>query len=427
ADLNGDGKDDFIFANEALDHVDVHYSQPGQSFTQDRANGLLAPGAVKLADLNRDGIPDLLVANSGANNVLVYLGLGNGQFGPVHSFFAGTNPAGITVKDLNGDRLPDLVVANEGSNDATVLLGQGTGAAWTLTSGPRLRAGAGPVQSAVEDVTGDGIPDILIANSQSNNVSLLRGLGGGFFNDQSPIVFPTGIDPRQVFAGNFDGQPGIDLVTVNAGSNDLSFFSNLGAGRNMAAGGERPVAAVSGDFNHDGLSDLLVANNSDGQVALLLGSVDGPSLARLFPTGDLRHPTDLALNADGSAFYVVNEGEEAVARFTLDLGIVLPIEPGRPGTDFLPLTESALATVAIPLTSAAEPAAALTETGEPTLAIGTLLASAASEIRGDEVQNAVAWPLDEENAANMHMAPNPAEDLPGFVIGLEEAFERNGR
>src|SRR5262249_52072106 len=139
------------------------------------------------------------------------------------------------------------------------------------------------------------------------------------------------------------------------------------------------------------------------------------------------HPTDLALNADGSAFYVVNEGEEAVARFTLDLGIVLPIEPGRPGTDFLPLTESALATVAIPLTSAAEPAAALTETGEPTLAIGTLLASAASEIRGDEVQNAVAWPLDEENAANMHMAPNPAEDLPGFVIGLEEAFERNGR
>ena len=43
---------------------------------------MLAPGAVLLADLNGDGIPDLIVANSGGNNVLVYPGLGNGQFGP---------------------------------------------------------------------------------------------------------------------------------------------------------------------------------------------------------------------------------------------------------------------------------------------------------------------------------------------------------
>ena len=48
----------------------------------DRSTGLLSPGAVKLADLNGDGIPDLIVANSGSNNVLVYPGLGNGQFGP---------------------------------------------------------------------------------------------------------------------------------------------------------------------------------------------------------------------------------------------------------------------------------------------------------------------------------------------------------
>src|SRR5207253_7038230 len=70
ADLNGDGRDDFIFGNESLDRVSVEYSQTGQSFVQERRDGLLAPGSVKIADLNGDGHLDLIVANSGANNVL---------------------------------------------------------------------------------------------------------------------------------------------------------------------------------------------------------------------------------------------------------------------------------------------------------------------------------------------------------------------
>src|SRR5262249_56125078 len=103
------------------------------------SRSLLAPGAVRAADLNGDGILDLVVANSGANTVLVYLGTGGGQFAPAQSFFAGTDPVGITVADLNGDGIADLVVANQGSNDVTVLLGQGQGSAWTFTNGPRLR------------------------------------------------------------------------------------------------------------------------------------------------------------------------------------------------------------------------------------------------------------------------------------------------
>src|SRR5262249_33414303 len=98
---HGDGRPEFIFANEARDHVSVQYSQPGQTFAQDRSNGLLAPGAVGTADLNGDGIPDLLVANSGGNNVLVYLGIGNGQFGAAHSFFSCTTPRGSTITGLN--------------------------------------------------------------------------------------------------------------------------------------------------------------------------------------------------------------------------------------------------------------------------------------------------------------------------------------
>ena len=62
-------------------------------------HGLISPGAVTLADLNNNGILDLIVANSGSNNVLVFPGLGNGAFGSgarmaVIGFFTGTDPVG---------------------------------------------------------------------------------------------------------------------------------------------------------------------------------------------------------------------------------------------------------------------------------------------------------------------------------------------
>ena len=116
ADLTGDGKPDFIYADQGLDRVVVQYGTDQTKVLGDQSSGLLSPGAVKLADLNGDGIPDLIVANSGSNNVLVYPGLGDGQFGPAlnggHGFFAGTNPTGIAVANLNGQ--PDLIVANSG-------------------------------------------------------------------------------------------------------------------------------------------------------------------------------------------------------------------------------------------------------------------------------------------------------------------------
>jgi hypothetical protein len=326
ADLNGDGRQEFIFANAGLDRITVQYPQPGQTFTQDRSNGLLAPGAVAVADLNGDGIPDLVVANSGGNNVLVYLGLGNGQFAPARSFFAGTNPAGVTIADLTGGGIPDLVVANEGSNDVSILLGQGRGADWTLVPGPRLRAGAGPVSTTVADVTGHGIPDIVVANSQSNNVYVLPGVGNGFFNDQHPLVLNTGVNPRQVLVGDFTGDGQLELVSINTGSNDLTFFRDFGAGRSIASGGDRPLAAVAGDFNHDGITDLLVVNNGDGREALLLGGVDGLTLTQTFSRSDVPHPTAIALaaSAEGEDVYVVDDSRESAVLLT-SFGIAVPL------------------------------------------------------------------------------------------------------
>src|SRR5205814_1174961 len=116
--------------------------------------------APTLADLNGDGISDLIVADSGGNNVTVYLMQGSGP--PViRSFFAGTNPVAVRVAQLNDDNgngkvdpgdTPDLIVVNRGSNDVSILLGKGQGDAWTLTPGPRLLVGNGPMAVDLVDM-----------------------------------------------------------------------------------------------------------------------------------------------------------------------------------------------------------------------------------------------------------------------------------
>ena len=228
ADLTGNGSKDIIYADQGLDRVVVDYGAGNSSVLANQSTGLLDPGAVKLADLNGDGIPDLIVANSGSNNVLIYPGLGNGQFGPAinggHGYFVGTNPVGITVANLTG-ALPDLVVADKGSNQVSILLNI-TGQRFSFMPGPRLNSGgSGPVSTVVGNFTGGAYPDILVTNSGSNDVTLLPGVGQGFFNDTNPTTFAVGTNPVTSFVGNFDGQT--DLVTVNAGSNDLTLISGF--------------------------------------------------------------------------------------------------------------------------------------------------------------------------------------------------------
>ena len=115
--------------------------------------------------------------------------------------------------------------------------------------GPTLQAGVGPVSTVVADVLGNGVPDLVIVNSGSNNVWLLPGVGNGFFNDQSPIIVPVGTDPSAIFAGQFTTGLGQDLVTVNAGSNNLTMIIGIGSAsplmQTISSGGIDPTAAFA--------------------------------------------------------------------------------------------------------------------------------------------------------------------------------------
>ncbi len=475
ADLDGDGRDDFVFSNQAMDRVAVRFSGAG-GFAQGRDDGIRDPGRVKLADLNRDGLPDLIVVNGGGNNVLVYPGLPGGQFGLPYSFFAGTDPAGVTLADLDGDGRLDLVVANEGSNDVSVLLGRGDGDAWSLAPGPRLVAGAGPQATLVRDVNGDGIPDLLVCNTDAGTVSLLRGVGGGFFDDRHPVVYRTGAQPADLAVGEFDGRPGLDLVTIDRGSDEVSFFSGMGTQRRAMRAGNDPVAMLAGDFNHDGLADLVVVSRGDDALSLLVGGQDGPHLAAMLNLPALAHPDDLAfagLTAGALDVYVLLDSQE-VQRLTfvleageVSLGGAGPAAPGQEVSTFSALGRSLLEGVttlvlehAVTAAEAAAAGLAPWAAGQRDGAVAALPASgAADEEEGGAVVEAAerwffgaaraegageatpgawgrtapnaaeAWGRTAPNAAEAWGRPDPNADdaarLNAFVLGLDELpFER---
>ena len=339
ADLTGNGVPDFVFADQSLNQVSVVYGTTGQDANSpavigNQTTGVLAPGAVLLKDLNGDGIPDLIVANSGGNNVLVYPGLGNGQFGPpvngTKGFPVGTDPTGLTVADLNGQ--PDLLVADTGSNDVSVLLGQGSGSSWTMIPGARVHTDAGPVALVVGDLLGGTQTDLAVANSGANNVQIFPGVGSGFFNDQTKATktYAVGQAPSSLFLGNFNGL-GQGLATLNSGSNDGTLITGIGSAnpvtQSFPTGGDSPTAGFAGDFTNNGFTDLVVGNNGDGQLALLTGGPGGLSLSQTISSAEAPNPTALSFGgvSDGLlSFYVSTAGHEAATSLAFNLSA----EPG---------------------------------------------------------------------------------------------------
>jgi hypothetical protein len=229
-----------------------------------------APTAVELADLNADGLDDLIVVNGGANAVEVFLGTGPGQFSnSPRSFAVGTNPVAVVVDRFNGAGaapLPDLAVVNLGSNDVSVLLGQGRGADWTLVPGQRLRVGAAPNDATAVDFNQDGVKDLLVHNADGSLV-LLAGIGSGrgtgFFRDNDAPVIPAPPSgpgpPRRLPVGPIVPLPGrppvvlrpdgaIDLLSAPQGSPRRVFEASPGRlVTALAAFGNSPFLAAARD------------------------------------------------------------------------------------------------------------------------------------------------------------------------------------
>jgi predicted dehydrogenase len=291
ADVNRDGQKDIIVANYTSGTVSVLLGNGNGTF-QAAANFSTGagPDSVAVADVSGDGKLDLVTTNIGSfihffSTVSVLVGNGNGTFKAAQNFTANSEPAAVAVADVNGDGHPDLITANKGTYDrpgstVSVLLGNGNG---SFQAARLFTAGSYPRSVAVADVNGDGKPDLVIANAYTHGspaggtVSVLLGNGNGTF--KAARNFATGLRPFSVVVADVNGDGKLDLVTANYTSNTVSVLLGNGNGSFKAAKnfttGTEPAAVAVGDVNGDGRPDLLVANSYNNTVSVLLGNGNG--------------------------------------------------------------------------------------------------------------------------------------------------------
>ncbi len=180
-DFNGDGKLDLAVANQDSDDVSILLGT-GRGTFEAAVNYPAgpSPASVAVGDFNRDGKLDLVVADQGCcagTTVGVLPGNGDGTFQKPESYPAGADPVSVAVADFNRDGKLDLVVADLGGlfgTTVSLLLGNGDGSFQTPVA---YTVGTGPSFVAVGNLNRNGAPDVAVANDESNNVSVLLNVG----------------------------------------------------------------------------------------------------------------------------------------------------------------------------------------------------------------------------------------------------------
>jgi hypothetical protein len=322
ADLNGDGIPDLVILGN--DTISVLLGNGDGTFTAEPSPSTDLPGAIAVGDFNGDGIPDLAVAPAfDEGNSEVLLGNGDGTFTNGSASLGNGNGTvtsdSIAVGDFNGDGKLDLVEACTSVNEQPcnlllILFGNGDG---TFTSSFAPLAFFGSQSMAVGDFNGDGQPDLAVTNSGANGVNVFLNSHGGL--SAVSAIPATGASPTSIAAADFNGDGKLDLAVANSGSNNVTILLGNGDGTFTAAAspatGAAPNSIAVADFNGDGVPDLAVANAGTSNVTILLGNGDGTFRAATSPAADAGS-TSIALadfNGDGKEDLVVANSPDSSA------------------------------------------------------------------------------------------------------------------
>ena len=284
ADIDGDGRSDVIFGTSYLPNTGGH------TFGPVVAVGDTTEGGPTVADLNGDGVPDLITLYAESQESVglrVRIGLGGGQFAPPRFQITSTSPEGpCVVADLDHDGVLDIVVPAYTPGDMNVLMGNGDG-----TFGHRLiyPTAAGPTALAAGDLDGNGTTDVAVLDHDSNTMQIFPGDGAGRL--LTPTNLSTPNDPQSIAIGDIDADGIQDIVVGGGASSVVSVYLGTGGGAfapradYATAGGALSIAI--GDLNGDGRPDVAVAtppntlsrflSNSDGTLGPRADYASAPS------------------------------------------------------------------------------------------------------------------------------------------------------
>ncbi len=294
ADLDGDGKPDLIISDGFAGEISIYRnistngSLTAGSFAPrvDLQMGIggtyCDPYTLAVADLDGDGRLDIIALNADNNIISIFRNISSPGSITTNSFAArvdlpgGNVMRGLVVQDLNGDGKPEIVTANAGDNTISILQNMST--LGNIAFAPRVDFATGdyPQGLAVGDLDGDGKPDLAVANYNSGTISVFRNIGvvGGDIttNSFAPRVdFPALATAFPIAIGDLDGDGKLDLVVGGEnGSQAISVYRNTSTVGSITTNSFAPPVnfAAPGWVNSLTLADL----DGDGKLDIALVS-----------------------------------------------------------------------------------------------------------------------------------------------------------
>lgn len=290
-DIDGDGKPDVFTRNAAINGFSVllNNGQPGKFTYTQQDLGNMSSIVFSLADIDGDGLPDLLVvspntSNTGLPQVMVYRNIstpGHVAFGhplAMPSLYATISNIQISAYDMDGDGKPDIVVTS-GDQGTGIALYRNTSYPGQLSFYAGTDIEVGPRNNIlIADFNGDGLPDILLPSDGYGEADVLK-------NQSSPGTFSFwpafGVGPaltNPIALGDIDGDGLIDIVTIDSVANKLYVLRNTS--NNLYAGsidfytpvgfytGHRPINVSVSDLDGDGMPDIAVTCAGDSTISV---------------------------------------------------------------------------------------------------------------------------------------------------------------
>jgi len=208
-------------------------------------------GVVGAADFNNDGQADLV--NGGEPELTIMLGDGEGMFEVFSRVPGGEEPSDFALVDLNEDGSVDIVIANHDTNYLTILLGSGDGTFQPAKHSPlEISVSPHPHVVSAADLDMDGHADLLVDHRDGEGVLILRGLGDG--SVQLPGILAVGDgDPYLGMAiGDVNEDGKLDIVTPNP--SEVAVLVNTSEGQiafspPSLVAADTPFGVELGDFN----------------------------------------------------------------------------------------------------------------------------------------------------------------------------------
>jgi hypothetical protein len=224
------------------------------------------PVALVAADLDSDGDVDVAVAEQDGGSVSILTNDGLAGFTRTDAYATGDlsgplYPTSIVAVDIDQDGRLDLVVANRGAENVVVFHNTGDGFLLTQT----VAVTNEPNSLAVADVDNDGWADIAVACATDDMVKILRNISGIFSLGGS---FPGGAYPVAVAAADLDNDGDTDLAAANRESPQVTVLLNDGAGQFASttvtlsepnARFQTPIDLQLVDIDSDGMVDIRCA------------------------------------------------------------------------------------------------------------------------------------------------------------------------